>query len=125
MEDIQILDSLNHIHLYCLHFIFRPRIQSALDIYMATWNHHPISDEKNSTPMQLFVIGTNNLLKGGKIADEMEQNLLRINPLSDFTLMRVDLYISALSFFIIIVLVQMCSVYCPLYNSLNSKMLFN
>ena len=66
MEEIQILDSLNHVHLYCLHYIFRPRIQNALNIYMAAWNHHPISGENIFTSTQLFVVGTNNLLEGGK-----------------------------------------------------------
>lgn len=137
MEEVEILDSLNQYHLYCLHYIFRPRIQNALDIYMAAWNHHPISGENNSSPMHLFVIGTHNLLKRGKVAedffhqtdetygvdeylgssagstsnivevdpptvsitDEIQQKLSKIKPLSDSTLMGVDLYIAALACF--------------------------
>ena len=70
MEEVEILDSLNHNHLYCLHYIYCPHIQNALDIYMAAWNHHPISGESNSSPIHLFVTGTHNLLKRGKVAED-------------------------------------------------------
>ena len=47
----------NEIDLYCLHFIYLPRINSALESFVESWNNHPISTERNMTPNQLFVRG--------------------------------------------------------------------
>ena len=47
----------NEIDLYCLHFIYLPRINSALESFVESWNNHPISTETNMTPNQLFVRG--------------------------------------------------------------------
>ena len=58
MEEVGILDPLNNVHIYCLHYIFIPRIQMALDMYASAWNQHPISVEGNLSSMQLFIKGT-------------------------------------------------------------------
>ena len=68
MEEVGILNPLNSVHIYCLHYIFLPRIQNALDIFMSAWNHHPISGQKNLSPVQLFTQGTHKLLQNGKVA---------------------------------------------------------
>lgn len=58
MKEVGILDPLNNVHIYCLHYIFIPRIQMALDMYASAWNQHPISVEGNLSSMQLFIKGT-------------------------------------------------------------------
>ena len=75
MERVGILNSLNNVHLYCLHYIFLPRIQKALDMYMSAWNHHPVSSEKNLSPIQLFTQGTHKLLQNGKVAEDFFANV--------------------------------------------------
>lgn len=47
----------NEIDLYCLHLVYLPRINSALESFINSWNNHPISTERNMTPNQLFVRG--------------------------------------------------------------------
>ena len=46
------LNAGNEIDLYCLHFVFLPRINSALHSFIESWNNHPISTENNKTPNQ-------------------------------------------------------------------------
>ena len=63
MEELGILDPLDNNHLYSLHHVFFPRIQRALDLYVEAWNNHPISGERNYTPIQLFTVGVPKLLQ--------------------------------------------------------------
>ena len=57
LEDEEKLDPLNEIDLYCLHRVFLPRINAALDAFAESWNNHPISGERNFSPNQLFAHG--------------------------------------------------------------------
>ncbi len=57
MEEQGELDPLNDIDIFCLHKVFRPRINSALNAFVESWNNHPISTERNLTPNQLFIRG--------------------------------------------------------------------
>ena len=58
LESQQLLDPLNEIHLYALHYVYLPRIGHALDIFREGWNHHSIRTENNLTPHQLYARGT-------------------------------------------------------------------
>ena len=58
LESQQLLDPLNEIHLYALHYVYLPRIGRALDIFWEGWNHHSIRTENNLTPHQLYARGT-------------------------------------------------------------------
>ena len=40
---------------FALHYIFIPRIQHALDMFIRQWNHHKIRTENSLSPLQLFV----------------------------------------------------------------------
>ena len=51
------LDPLNEIDLFCLHHVYLPRINSALQSFIESWNNHSISTEHNLTPNQLFIRG--------------------------------------------------------------------
>ncbi len=57
MEDAGLLDVESEIHLFCLHFVFVPRINSSLDAFRDAWSHHPLSTERNMTPLQLWISG--------------------------------------------------------------------
>ena len=57
-EESGILDPLNEIDIFCLHFVYIPLINSALDSFIESWNNHPISTERNRTPNQLFIEGS-------------------------------------------------------------------
>lgn len=57
MEQQQILDASNNLHVFALHFIYMPRIQRLLDRFVARFNVHSISTERNRTPRQLWASG--------------------------------------------------------------------
>lgn len=57
MEDNNILDIDSEIHLFCLHYIFLPRINQSLQQFMQVWNHHPLGTERNLSPTQLWMTG--------------------------------------------------------------------
>ena len=70
------LDCLNEVDLYCLHFVFLPRINSVLTQFVESWNNHPLSSAHNLTPNQLFIRWA------------IEQNMM---PQSHLVLMQVDI----------------------------------
>ena len=66
MEDTEILNPDNDNDLFCLHFIYTPLINKALQLFKRSWNNHKLSTEGNLTPHQLYIkgmfehFGTNN-----------------------------------------------------------------
>ncbi len=57
MQESNILDCLNEVDMFCLHFTFIPRINTCLQSFVESWNNHCISTERNLTPNQLFIQG--------------------------------------------------------------------
>ena len=57
LEDEELLDPFNEVDLYCLHYVFIPRINATLTSFQESWNNHSISTEHNLTPNQLFIHG--------------------------------------------------------------------
>ena len=61
MEDSGILDVDDEVDLFCLHYIFIPRIRNHLSDFARGWNCHRLSSERNRTPMQIWIQGMFNL----------------------------------------------------------------
>ena len=57
LEEQGNLDRLDEMDLYALHFIYIPHINFALHQMAAQWNNHPLSMEKNRSPLQIWVQG--------------------------------------------------------------------
>ncbi len=57
LEDQGKLNCLNEVDLYCLHYVFEPRMNSSVQVFVESWNNHNISTAHNLTPNQLFVQG--------------------------------------------------------------------
>lgn len=57
LETDGVLDPVNETDIFCLHFVFLPRINKSLNEFQGSWNCHPLSSEGNMSPMQLFVEG--------------------------------------------------------------------
>ena len=74
LEALGVLDPLNHIHLYALHQVYIPRINRSLATFSQGWNHHSISHVKNSSPIQLFMLGIARLHSAGMIAEDFFQS---------------------------------------------------
>ena len=57
LEADGVLDPLNELDIFCLHFVFLPRINKSLQDFQGSWNCHRLSSEGNMSPMQLFMEG--------------------------------------------------------------------
>lgn len=57
LERVGKLNLLSQVDLFCLQYVYIPRINSALEMFQVGWNNHAITTEHCQTPMQLFVSG--------------------------------------------------------------------
>lgn len=57
MESTFILDPGNDVHIFCLHYVYLPRINESLQVFAEGWNNHPLSSQSNLSPLQLWVSG--------------------------------------------------------------------
>ncbi len=91
MENQGILDSLCELHVFCLHFIFLPRIQRAVREFRDMWNNHRLSTERGQTPLQLWhrgivsYIGINNTAISGARFNKEVQPTLSLNLNSELS----------------------------------------
>ena len=57
LENCGMLDPLNEIHLFSVHYVFVPRINRSLQEFKDAWNSHKIRTASNKSPQQLFTAG--------------------------------------------------------------------
>ena len=57
LETLGFLDPTDSLHLFCLHYVFLPRIKCHLSMWADAWNMHPLRTENSSTPLQLWTKG--------------------------------------------------------------------
>ncbi|XP_014833513.1 PREDICTED: uncharacterized protein LOC106911238 [Poecilia mexicana] len=57
LEEEGLIDLSNAVHLFCLGYIFVPRLRKDLQIFEDSWNAHPLRTERNLSPNQLWTIG--------------------------------------------------------------------
>eukprot|EP00063_Salmo_salar_P041704 XP_014016539.1 PREDICTED: uncharacterized protein LOC106580245 [Salmo salar] len=57
LEEEGYLDLSNSIHLFCVGYVFLPRLRADLQHFTEIWDNHPLSTEANLTPHQLWHIG--------------------------------------------------------------------
>ena len=57
LEQCGVLDPESERHLYCLHFVYLPLINTALRELTSAWNDHPVTTESNYTPRQMWLQG--------------------------------------------------------------------
>ena len=58
LEQNDILDPINTVQIFVLHYIYIPRINQALKQFIEAWNNHNIRTEHGQTPNQLFTAGS-------------------------------------------------------------------
>ena len=68
LEEQQLLDPLNEIHLFCLHYVFLPRINNALKTFREGWNCHQVRTASHLSPQQMFVQGSLQLHGSGLVS---------------------------------------------------------
>ena len=69
MEDMHILNVENDVHMFCLHYIFLPRINHAIGQFLEAWNNHSLSSMSNLSPIQLWISG----LSQAPVDDELDE----------------------------------------------------
>lgn len=57
LESMEMLDPNNEIDVYALHYVFLPRLNKALYLFVMQWNNHPLSSEHGCTPFQVWTQG--------------------------------------------------------------------
>ena len=57
MEAMNELNVYNEVHLFCLHYVFQPRINISLRAFQDAWNNHPMQSESGLSPDQLWLQG--------------------------------------------------------------------
>jgi hypothetical protein len=68
LEDQQLLDPLNEVHLFALQYIYIPRINYSLECFQEGWNQHGIRTAQHLSPKQLFIRGVLRLHSSGHVA---------------------------------------------------------
>ena len=58
LEDMFEPDVDNELHLFCLHYVYLPKINAILIMFRQAWNSHPMQSENGLTPEQLWLKGT-------------------------------------------------------------------
>ena len=61
LEENGYLEIDNELHMFCLYYVFLPRINRHLNLFRNGNDNHPIRTESNMTPCQLWVYGLNHL----------------------------------------------------------------
>lgn len=56
LEDSGYLDVADNVHMFCLHYVFKARINQHLKWFSTGWDNHPIRTAGNRTPNQLWII---------------------------------------------------------------------
>jgi len=57
LEETGRLDVSNSIHMFCLHYVYLPRINQHLHNFIMSWNDHRIRTAGNKSPNQLWILG--------------------------------------------------------------------
>ena len=71
LEQSNVLHLDNDIHMFCLHFVFLPRINDHLIKFIEGWNGHPLSSSKNLSPNQLWISGLYKIAGSGSTIDNI------------------------------------------------------
>ncbi|XP_073229075.1 uncharacterized protein [Porites lutea] len=65
LEQSGILDPTDEVHLFCLHLVYIPLINNAINQFIGQWNNHPVSTQCNFSPNQLWIQGMLNSRNSG------------------------------------------------------------
>ena len=68
MEYHNLLNPVDDLHLFALHYVYVPRINRALGQFKLSWNSHGVRTERGKTPNQLFTEGALRLHNSGRTA---------------------------------------------------------
>ena len=73
LEQRGLLNPVNEVHLFALHFVYLSKINKSLEAFKNGWNMHGIRTENNKSPLQLFNAGALQLQYSGLVAMDLFQ----------------------------------------------------
>jgi transposase len=80
MEASNILRPDNDVDLFCLHYIYIPRINFQLNCWKESWVKHPMRSEHNLTPEKLWTLGLQNIRNSDSlIASEVFEDMTDVS----------------------------------------------
>lgn len=68
LEHNDLLNPVDSVHIFALHYVYLPRINRALQQFLDAWNNHGVRTERGQTPNQLFTSGSLRLRNSGLAA---------------------------------------------------------
>jgi len=90
LEREGVLDKDNEVDLFCLHEVFKSRINKCLMEFKSSWNNHSLSTEHNMSPMQLYHVRHDNAELSSQSEDESHQPSIGQDTYSTLTTMAHD-----------------------------------
>lgn len=70
LENNELLDSLNEVELFALHYVYLPRINASFAELQWQWNHHGIRTANHKTPLALWHTNVANIPDDAVINEE-------------------------------------------------------
>ncbi len=92
LEDCNELDPSSEIDLFCLHFIFLPRLNSALNEFASAWNHHGLRTEHGWRPEQIWLNSRNSSDPDEPAGTETSYGVDWEGPISDSDTSVIEVY---------------------------------
>lgn len=79
LEESGFLDLSDNVHMFCLHYVFKPRINAHLQSFKRSWNNHPMRTAGNRTPNQLWISGLMEVARSSDYAAiELQEQLTQV-----------------------------------------------
>ena len=80
LESVSMLDPDDELYLFCLHYIFIPRINRHLKSWKEAWDKHPMRSEHNLSPEQLWTSGLLRIAgSNSHIANEVFEDIAEVS----------------------------------------------
>ena len=71
LEELGTLDTLNDQHMFCLQYVFIPRINALLTAFANGWNSHGLGTVSGKSPRQLYTEGLLTMMRQGEEANHL------------------------------------------------------
>lgn len=83
MENNEILDSLNEVHLYALHYVYLPRINASLNEFHSQWNYHGMRTTGHHSPLALWNMSLLQTSDAAEVLDIESYGIDQDGPIPD------------------------------------------
>ena len=94
MESLGILDPSDDIHLFCLHYVFIPRINRHLMAWKERWMKHSLRSERGFSPEQLWTHGLQKLAgSSSHLAHEIFESISEVLVAYMYVCMQIAMFI--------------------------------